>query len=100
MPENIQATKEQLLDFFANNPLWSLQENKLHREFVFNDFVMAFGFMSQIALIAERCNHHPEWSNIYKKVAVNLTTHETGGISDKDFILAKEMDKIAAKICN
>lgn len=97
MPENIQATKEQLLDFFANNPHWSLQENKLHREFVFNDFVMAFGFMSQIALIAERYNHHPEWSNIYKKVTVNLTTHETGGISDKDFILAKEMDKIATK---
>ncbi len=98
MPESIRATEEQLLDFCASNPHWSLQENKLHRQFVFNDFVMAFGFMSQIALIAERCNHHPEWSNLYQKVTVNLTTHEMGSISDKDFILAKEMDRIAAKI--
>lgn len=96
--ENLPATKEQLLNFLSKNQLWSIEENKLHREFVFNDFVMAFGFMSQAALIAERANHHPEWSNIYKKVVVNLTTHEAGGISNKDFILAEEMDKIAAHI--
>ena len=75
-----------------------MQENKLHREFVFSDFVTAFGFMAQAALIAERSNHHPEWFNVYKKVVVNLTTHEVGGISSKDFKLAKEMDKIADHI--
>ena len=95
---NSKATEEQLLDFLEKNQLWSIEENKLHQEFVFKDFVTAFGFMSQAALIAERANHHPEWSNIYKKVLVNLTTHEAGGISNKDFILAKEMDEIAAHI--
>ncbi|RKZ90289.1 MAG: 4a-hydroxytetrahydrobiopterin dehydratase [Gammaproteobacteria bacterium] len=96
--ENLKATDNQLLEFIAENQLWSLQENKLHREFVFSDFVTAFGFMAQAALIAERSNHHPEWFNVYKKVVVNLTTHEVGGISNKDFKLAKEMDKIADHI--
>jgi len=96
--ENLKATDNQLLEFIAENQLWSLQENKLHREFVFSDFVTAFGFMAQAALIAERSNHHPEWFNVYKKVVVNLTTHEVGGISSKDFKLAKEMDKIADHI--
>ncbi len=96
--ENLKASDNQLLEFIAENQLWSLQENKLHREFVFSDFVTAFGFMAQAALIAERSNHHPEWFNVYKKVVVNLTTHEVGGISSKDFKLAKEMDKIADHI--
>ena len=96
--EKSKATKEQILYFLSKNQHWSIEENKLHREFVFKDFVMAFGFMSQAALIAERSNHHPEWSNVYKKVLVNLTTHEVGGISNKDFILAEEMDNIAAHI--
>lgn len=96
--ENLKATDNQLLEFISENQRWSLQENKLHREFVFSDFVTAFGFMAQAALIAERSNHHPEWFNVYKKVVVNLTTHEAGGISRKDFKLAKEMDKIADHI--
>ncbi len=54
--------------------------------------------MTQVALIAEHSNHHPEWFNVYKKVVVDLTTHESNGISKKDFILAKEMDKIAKHI--
>jgi len=96
--ENLKATDNQLLEFIAENQCWSLQDNKLHREFIFSDFVTAFGFMAQAALIAERSNHHPEWFNVYKKVVVNLTTHEVEGISRKDFKLAKEMDKIANHI--
>ncbi len=96
--ENAKVTEAQVLEFIAENPRWSLQENKLLREFVFTDFVTAFGFMTQAALIAERSNHHPDWSNVYKKVLVNLTTHEVNGISRKDFKLAKEMDKIADHI--
>jgi len=96
--ENAKVTEEQVLEFIAENPHWSLQENKLFREFVFTDFVTAFGFMTQAALIAERSNHHPDWSNVYKKVLVNLTTHEVNGISQKDFQLAKAMDKIADHI--
>lgn len=96
--ENLKATDNQLLEFIAENQCWSLQDNKLHREFMFSDFIAAFGFMAQAALIAERSNHHPEWFNVYKKVVVNLTTHEVEGISRKDFKLAKEMDKIANHI--
>ena len=96
--ENAKVTEAQVLEFIAENPHWSLQENKLLREFVFTDFVTAFGFMTQAALIAERSNHHPDWSNVYKKVVVNLTTHEVDGISRKDFQLAKEMDQIADHI--
>jgi len=65
------------------------------REYVFSDFTQAFDFMTEIALIAERINHHPEWQNIYKKVNVNLSTHEADGITERDFYLAEEMEKIA-----
>lgn len=92
--ECAKATDAQLSEFFLANPLWSLNDDKLHREFIFSDFVSAFGFMSQVALIAERANHHPEWSNVYKKVSINLTTHEAGGISNKDFTLANEINNI------
>ena len=96
--ENLKATDDQVLEFIAENQGWSLQDNKLHCEFIFSDFVAAFGFMTQVALIAERSNHHPEWFNVYKKVVVDLTTHEADGISNKDFNLAKEMDTIAEHI--
>ncbi|MCU7837106.1 MAG: 4a-hydroxytetrahydrobiopterin dehydratase [gamma proteobacterium symbiont of Taylorina sp.] len=93
--QNVKATDKRLSKFIEKNQYWCLQDNKLHREFVFSDFVAAFGFMAQVALIAERSNHHPEWLNVYKKVVVNLTTHEVNGISKKDFKLALEMDKVA-----
>lgn len=96
--ESLKATADQLSEFISKNQSWSLQENKLHREFIFGDFIMAFGFMTQAALVAESSNHHPEWSNIYNKVAVNLTTHENNGISTKDFRLAEAMNKIADKL--
>jgi 4a-hydroxytetrahydrobiopterin dehydratase len=67
----------------------------LKRIFVFSDFIDAFKFMTLIALEAERMDHHPEWSNIYNKVIVNLMTHEVSGVTEKDFILAKSMDKVA-----
>ena len=92
---NNKATAEQLQQFLSENPQWSLDKQKLHRTFVFQDFVSAFAFMSHIALIAERTNHHPEWSNTYKTVIVNLTTHEAKGISHKDFQLAQEMNRVA-----
>jgi 4a-hydroxytetrahydrobiopterin dehydratase len=76
-------------------PEWQLREGKLHREFVFDDFVGAFGFMTRAALVAERMNHHPEWFNVYKRVRVDLTTHEAGGISQRDLELAAAMDRLA-----
>lgn len=76
-------------------PGWSLQDGKLTREFHFANFVDAFGFMTRAALVAEKSDHHPEWSNVYNKVNVQLTTHDCDGISEKDFALASTMDELA-----
>ena len=76
-------------------PDWKLLEGKLHREFRFDDFVTAFGFMSAAALVAEKMNHHPEWSNVYNKVIVDLVTHDAGGITELDFELAAAMSRLA-----
>lgn len=73
---------------------WELKNNKLYRELVFTDFIEAFGFMTQVAILAEKANHHPEWFNVYKTVRIELTTHEVGGISERDFNLAKNINKI------
>lgn len=90
-----QATPDQVRFFLSECPSWTLLEGKLHREFIFQNFVQAFGFMTQAALVAERANHHPEWFNVYKKVVVDLTTHESGGITEKDFELARAMESLA-----
>ncbi len=72
---------------------WSIHDGKLHREFNLPDFVSAFAFMTKVAILAERANHHPEWSNVYNKVVINLTTHDAGGISMKDFDRAREISQ-------
>ena len=71
---------------------WELKDGKLQKSFKFSNFVEAFGFMTKIALEAEKINHHPEWSNVYNTVAVKLSTHDTNGITDYDIKLAKIMD--------
>ena len=76
---------------------WVLSSGKLHREFVFADFVSAFGFMAGLALIAERMDHHPEWSNVYNRVVVDLTTHDAGGVTPKDFELATAANELHAR---
>jgi 4a-hydroxytetrahydrobiopterin dehydratase len=73
---------------------WSMKEGNLHRTFKFADFNAAFGFMCRAALIAEAMNHHPDWSNVWNKVTVNLSTHSIGGISQLDFELAEKMQKL------
>ena len=74
---------------------WSREGNKLHREYVFADFVAAFAWMTAVALVAEKHDHHPEWFNVYKTVRVDLATHEAGGITTRDFELARAMDRLA-----
>ncbi len=76
---------------------WSVVEAKLHREFEFRDFVSAFGFMTQSALVAEKMDHHPEWFNVYNRVKVDLTTHDAGGITTLDLELARTMNEIAQR---
>jgi 4a-hydroxytetrahydrobiopterin dehydratase len=68
------------------------------KTFVFRDFNEAFGFMSRVALVAEKRDHHPEWRNVYKTVEVVLATHDAGGVTDKDIELAKAMNAIAAAL--
>jgi 4a-hydroxytetrahydrobiopterin dehydratase len=75
---------------------WSLSGGQLCKTFVFPDFVRAFGFMTQVALIAESMNHHPDWSNVYGQVRVALSTHETGGITERDIELARQMEPLVA----
>jgi 4a-hydroxytetrahydrobiopterin dehydratase len=71
---------------------WSLDEGRLYRELEFGDFVAAFGFMSSVALIAERMNHHPDWCNSYRTVRIHLMSHDVGGLSERDFALAARID--------
>lgn len=73
---------------------WRVVNGKLHREFECKDFVTAFGNMTQVALVAESMNHHPEWFNVWNKVVVDLNTHSVKGISDFDFVLAEKIDAI------
>ena len=85
----------------AQRPDWVVNPERggtLTREFVFRDFAQAFGFMGQVALFAEKRDHHPEWSNVYNRVAVTLTTHDVAGLSLKDFELALFMDQVAAAL--
>ena len=65
------------------------------REYVFADFNQAFGFMTRAAMVAEKMDHHPEWSNVYRTVTVTLTTHDARGVTDRDIALARAMDRIA-----
>ena len=74
---------------------WSLNDEKLYREFEFRNFIDAFGFMTKVAITVEKMNHHPEWFNIYNKVQIHLTTHEAGGISENDVNLARKIDTLA-----
>jgi 4a-hydroxytetrahydrobiopterin dehydratase len=78
---------------------WSLAPDggSISRRFVFADFVEAFAFMTRSALAAERLNHHPEWSNVYRRVDVTLTTHSAKGLTDLDFRLAGAMDRAAGR---
>jgi len=84
-------------------PLWQRVESSdvsardsLHRDFRFADFNAAFGFMSRVAMMAERMDHHPEWSNVYNRVAVTLSTHDAGGVTELDLRLARFCDEAAA----
>ncbi len=77
-------------------PDWKRRGPHLVRSFRFADFVEAFGWMSSVALVAESMNHHPEWRNVYATIDVELTTHDAGGITERDFALAAAMDRLAS----
>lgn len=72
-------------------PGWEVSGGKLCRHFEFKNFNEAFAFMTRVALLAERMNHHPEWFNVYKKLTIELTTHDVGGLSDLDVTMARRI---------
>jgi 4a-hydroxytetrahydrobiopterin dehydratase len=77
---------------------WTIKDAKLHREYQFGDFAHAFGFMTIAAIGIEKMNHHPEWFNVYNRVRIDLTTHDSGGITQKDAELAHLLEQIAQKL--
>ena len=89
-----KLTDAEIQEKLASVPHWTREGDKLRRDFKFADFVAAFGFMSRVALLAEKADHHPEWFNVYNRVQVWLNTHDAGGISDKDFALAAKIDAL------
>ncbi len=78
-----------------NIPGWSVVNEKLHKEFQFDSFNQAFGFMTRAAMEIEKMNHHPEWFNVYNKITIELTTHDAGGITKNDVNLAKILNSLA-----
>jgi len=89
-----KMTEEQIKKELVNLPGWSVVNGKLHKDFVFADFIEAFGFMSRAAIHIEKMNHHPEWFNIYNKIKVELVTHDAGGITQNDINLAKTLNSL------
>jgi len=73
---------------------WNVKNDKLHKEFQFDNFNQAFGFMTRAAMEIEKMNHHPEWFNVYNRITVDLTTHEAGGITNNDVNLAKILNSL------
>ena len=92
-----KATAAEIDEFLESHSEWTVVENSLKRVFSFRNFREAFGFMTEAAFIAERKNHHPDWSNVYNRVTVQLNTHDAGGITAKDFDVARQMELIASR---
>lgn len=90
--QQVEEALSQLNESLLAENQWQIIDEKLCKTFKFKSFIRAFGWMSQIAIWAEKLNHHPEWFNVYNKVEVNLTTHDAGGISELDFKLAAKME--------
>ncbi|AEF02868.1 4a-hydroxytetrahydrobiopterin dehydratase [Alteromonas sp. KS69] len=90
--EQIQDNLETLNEGLEENERWALSDNAIEKTFTFKSFIRAFGWMSQIAIWAEKLKHHPEWFNVYNRVEVKLTTHDVGGLSELDFKLATKME--------
>jgi 4a-hydroxytetrahydrobiopterin dehydratase len=94
-PRPARLTDKDVMARLKAHPAWAHKRKKLHREFRFAGFSEAFGFMTRAALFAEKLDHHPDWTNVWNRVSVTLETHDSGGVTDLDFRLAAEMDRIA-----
>ena len=86
--------KNQLDNFSQNNPSWIIDNKTIKKEFKFDNFIDAFAFMTKVAFLSEKMDHHPNWQNTYNKVKIELTTHDKGGITSNDIKLAESIDKL------
>ena len=91
-PEQIEKSISALNE--SGTECWTIENEHLRREFVFEDFAQAFGFMTKVALLAEELDHHPNWENVFNKVSISLTTHDLGGLSSLDFELAHKINAV------
>jgi 4a-hydroxytetrahydrobiopterin dehydratase len=96
MRELRTLTPEELDRAGRDLPRWDVTAERFRRELRFGDFAEAFGFMTEIAVVAEAMNHHPEWSNVYQRVTIELRTHDVDGVSALDLALARRIDEAAA----
>ena len=88
---------DELKELTAKIPGWGIKTEIIEREFNFDNFIEAFSFMTKVALVCEKYNHHPNWENVYSKVIIKLSTHDLGGITNLDQTLASEINKIFDK---
>lgn len=93
---NYPQMTEQVLTQLAQVPRWNYDEDRkaLYRRLIFGDFSQALAFMVRVGLEAEKADHHPEWANVYNRVEIWLTTHDTGGVSPRDFAMAQVIDRL------
>ena len=89
-----KLSDEQILNEIKKLDGWKVTNEKLHKEFIFDDFNQAFGFMTKAVIHIEKMNHHPEWFNVYNKLTVDLTTHDAGGITQNDIKLASILNSL------
>ncbi len=85
---------EEILELGAKIPGWKISKDHIHRCFTFSNFIEAFSFMTKVAFLSEKYNHHPNWDNVYSKVNIKFTTHDLGGISNLDQIIACEINNL------
>ena len=97
-PRPTKLNESEIATALAKLPAWKVEASKLHREYKFPDFIVAFGFMSSAALVAQAMDHHPEWFNVYSTVRVDLATHDAGGITSLDVQLAHAMEQLAVRL--
>lgn len=90
-----KLTDTEIAEHMKALPSWELGADRIRRSFRFPDFVQAFGWMTQVALLAEKMNHHPEWRNVWATVEVELSTHDAGGLTELDMKLAAKMDELS-----
>jgi 4a-hydroxytetrahydrobiopterin dehydratase len=96
MTSRRRMSEDEIQSALAQLPGWSLDDGRLYREFGFDDFIAAFSFMTRVALVAQGMDHHPDWTNVYNRVQIRLSTHDLGGITTWDVRLAGRINGLYA----